>query len=105
MAGAVVGYFLFVWILRQGFYALILPPALMGLGAGLAAKVRSQPFSIGCAIAGLLLALFCEWKGAPFVADDSLGYFVAHLHQLRPVTLIMVALGAYFSYRFSLARR
>jgi hypothetical protein len=33
--GAVAGHFLFLWIARQGFYALALPGALAGLGAAL----------------------------------------------------------------------
>ncbi len=103
--GGLAGYFLFMWIVRQGFYALILPPALLGVGAGLCARERSMPLSVICAVAGVALALFCEWKWAPFSADHSLGYFIAHLHQLRPITLIMVALGGFFAFRLSMPRR
>ncbi len=102
--GGIAGYFLFIWIARQGFYALILPPALLGLGAGWCARQRSVPLAVVCTIGGIALALFCEWKFAPFTADHSLAYFVTHLSQLRPITLIMVALGGFFSYRLSLVR-
>jgi hypothetical protein len=34
-AGGLVGYFGFLWIARQGFYALVLPGGLLGVGASL----------------------------------------------------------------------
>ena len=40
VAGGILGYFAFGWLLGQGFYALMLPGGLLGLGAGLA-KNRS----------------------------------------------------------------
>ena len=103
-AGGCVGYFAFFWIAGQGFYAIMLPPALLGLGAGYFMSARSQPLAIGCAMAGLALGLFTEWKFAPFIADNSLGYFITHLHELRQVTLGLLALGTFLSYRLALGR-
>ena len=40
-AGGVVGYFAFIWIARQGFYALMLPGGLAGLGASFFVRDRS----------------------------------------------------------------
>lgn len=100
--GGAAGYFLFGWLVQQGFYALLLPPAGLGFGAGLLARGRSVPLAIACAVLGLGLALFTEWKFRPFIADAGLGYFLTHVHELKPVTLIFVALGAYFSYRMAL---
>jgi len=34
----------------------------------------------------------------PFLKDKSLAYFLAHVHQLRPLTLIMIGVGAVFAY-------
>src|SRR3954465_12386507 len=102
--GGCVGYFAFFWIARQGFYALVLPAALLGLGAGLCARRRSAPLALLCGVAGLALGLFTEWRFAPFVADTTLAYFVRHLHLLRPLTMFMVALGAFVSYRLALGR-
>jgi hypothetical protein len=104
LIGGCVGYFSFFWISRQGFYALALPGALLGLGAGLCARHRSSLLAIICGIAGLALGLFTEWRFAPFIADKSLSYFFSHLHLLRPLTWIMVALGTFLSYRLALGR-
>jgi hypothetical protein len=100
--GGVVGYFAFFWIARQGFYAIVLPPALLGLCAGLGARRRSIVLASISALAGLALGLFIEWKFAPFVVDGSLRYFVTHLHALRPLTILMIALGTILSYRLAL---
>jgi hypothetical protein len=50
------------------------------------------------------LGLFTEWRYAPFAADGTLTYFLGHLHLLRPLTMIMVALGGFVSYRLALGR-
>jgi hypothetical protein len=102
VAGGCLGYFAFFWIARQGLYALLVPPALLGLGAGLCARGRSPVLAIICGIAGLGLALFTEWRFAPFIADANLSYFITHVHQLRPITMIMLAVGAVLSYRLAL---
>ncbi len=100
--GGYVGYQLFVWILSQGLYAIILPPSLLGLGAGLLARRRLMPLAVLCGLAGLWLGLFVEWKTFPFIADGSWQYFLTHVYQLKPISLIMIALGAFFSYRLAL---
>jgi hypothetical protein len=102
IAGGCLGYFAFVWIAQQGLYALALPPALLGLGAGVCARQRSTALAVICGIAGLALGVFIEWRFAPFVADKSFLYFVTHIHALRPITLIMLALGAFLGFRFAL---
>lgn len=98
MIGAVIGWFVFFWAARQGFYMLALPGGLLGAGAGLLMRRRSLPFALVCAVAALALGLLAEWRLAPFRADASLGYFLAHLHQLQPITLLMVALGAFLGF-------
>jgi hypothetical protein len=76
---------------------------LIGLGVGLAARRRSILLASISAAAGLVLGLFIEWQFAPFVVDGSLRYFVTHLHALRPLTLLMSALGTILSYRLALS--
>jgi len=99
--GGAIGYFAFHWITRQGFYGLVLPGAFLGIGARLCARDGSTPLAIVCAVTSFLLGLFAEWRFAPFVADRSLAYFITHIHQLRPITLIMIAVGAGLSFWLS----
>jgi hypothetical protein len=105
IVGGVVGYYAFFWIASQGFYALILPTALVGIVAGFCSSERSESLAALCAVAGLALGLFIEWKFAPFKADGSLSYFIKHIHELTPVTLIMLAVGTFLGFRFALGTR
>jgi hypothetical protein len=57
-----------------------------------------------CGVLALGAALFSEWSFAPFIADKSLGYFIDHVHQLRPLTLLMVVAGAGFGYWLALGK-
>jgi hypothetical protein len=98
VAGGVLGYYTFVWIVHQGFYGLMIPGALLGLGCGLLSQHHSAIRGLVCAAAAVGLGLFSEWKTFPFIADSSFGYFMNHVHELKPLTLIMTALGACFAY-------
>lgn len=104
VVGGVAGFFLFQWLVRQGFYGLAIPGAVMGLACGYLSRVHSPVLAAACGIGATLLLPFAEWKLFPFVADDSFGYFLTHLHQLKPLTLIMLALGIVFAAWFGLGR-
>jgi hypothetical protein len=90
--GGIVGYCAFCWILKQGFYGLILPGGLLGIGAGWT-RNKSLPLAVVCGIAALALGIFAEWSTAPWKKDDSFGYFLKHLLDLQPITLLMMAAG------------
>ena len=102
--GGVVGYFGFSWALQQGFYALMLPGGLIGLGGGLLVKDRSVARAVICGVFGAGLGLFSQWLHFPFSADPGLGYFLTHIHQLRPITLLMLAAGTAFAAWLSLGK-
>ncbi len=104
IAGGVVGYFGFLWIASQGFYALVLPGALLGVGASMG-RNKSTVVSMICGILALALGLFAEWRFAPFIKDNSLGYFLSHTHQLKPITWIMIAAGAAIGFWMPFSRR
>jgi hypothetical protein len=95
--GGLLGYVLFSWLAGQGLYGLALPGGLLGLGAGVF-KTRSKMVPIVCGLSALALGLFTEWRYEPFVADGSLRYFVLHVHQLQPITLLMVAAGTLIGF-------
>lgn len=93
--GGVLGYLAFGWLAAQGFYALALPGVLLGLGAGVLARKRSIPLAVACGLLALALGVFAQWKHFPFIKDDSLAYFLTHLADLRPLTLILIGLGGF----------
>src|SRR5438045_782112 len=98
IVGGAVGFFVFQWLARRGYYGMMIPGAAVGLGAGLAARTRSVPLGILCALAAIGLSLVAEWTVFPFIKDKSLSFFLTHVHQLRPMTMIMMGLGAVFAY-------
>ena len=96
--GGAIGFFVFRLLAKNGLYGMIIPGALLGLGAGLAARSRSQTLGILCAIAAVVLSVIAEWSEFPFVKDASLSYFVTHVHTLPAVKLIMMAIGVGLAY-------
>ena len=104
IVGGALGYYAFFWIAKQGFYALILPGGLLGLGAGIV-KNRSWLIAVVCGLLAIALGLFTEWQYAPFVKDESLGYFLAHVADLKPVTLLMIAVGGFLGFWLPFERR
>jgi hypothetical protein len=99
-AGGFLGYCAFFWMARQGFYALVLPGAALGLGCGLLARGKSYGLAIVCGVLALLLGLVTEWRFAPFAADGSLPFFLAHLGDLRPFTLMAIVAGGIAAFWF-----
>jgi hypothetical protein len=104
LAGAVVGHLLLLWIASQGFYALVLPGGLAGLAAGIG-RASSCAAALACGAIGLVAGLFTEWRFAPFAADPEIGYFLTHLHQLRPLTQALIAVGTAIAVWVPLRRR
>jgi hypothetical protein len=96
--GGAIGFFVFQWLARRGLYGMMIPGAAIGLGASLAARGRCMRLGIVCGVAAVALSLVAEWTVFPFIKDKSLAYFLAHVHQLRPMTLIMIGVGAVFAY-------
>jgi hypothetical protein len=104
LAGGVLGYFAFFWMARQGFYALVLPGAALGLGCGFFSRGKSWGLGIVCGIFGVMLAVIAEWQRAPFIADDSFRYFLIHVGALKPFTLVSIGLSGLLAYWFGRGR-
>ncbi len=102
--GGALGFWAFSWILEQGFYGLVLPGGLLGLGAGIV-KNRSVLIAVMCGLLALGLGLFTEWHFFPFVKDDSLRYFLSHIADLKPITLVMIAVGGLLGFWIPFERR
>jgi hypothetical protein len=84
----------------------MLPGALLGISAGLAARGQSQVLGVLCAVAALVLGVYAEWSVAPFKEDGTLLYFVTHLHQMDRAgfKLLILALGALCGWWFGRGR-
>ena len=102
--GAVLGYIAFRLLIQQRIYAMVLPGALVGIGCGLAMQREFKPLGIVSGVIALVLGLFLEWRFLPFIVDKSLGYFLTHLHQVKPFDLLMIALGTMAAYWFGVGR-
>jgi hypothetical protein len=98
IVGGAIGFFVFQWLAKEGMYGMMIPGAATGLGAGLAAGRRSMALGVLCALAAIGLSIFAEWAAHPFLQDKSFAFFVAHLHELRSMTWIMIGLGVAFAY-------
>jgi len=99
-----VGYLAFAYLAARGFYALVLPGGLLGLSAGIP-RSRSIAVPILCGVLAIAAGLVTEYRFAPFVADSSLSYFLAHVGTLQPVTLVLIALGGLIGFWVPLRRR
>src|SRR5262245_45011574 len=87
--GGIIGHIAFLRLTHYGYYGLILPSGLAGLGAGIF-KSRSMVTSISCGILTLGFGIFSEWRYSPFLDDNSFAFFLTHMNQLAPVTLTMI---------------
>lgn len=99
-AGGALGILAFRLVLKQGLYALILPGFSLGLGCFALSRHRSVARGVACGLAAVALGLFTEWSAFPFRKDEGLVFFLAHVHQLNLVTLVMVAFGGILAFLF-----
>ena len=104
VVGAVLGYFLFIAMAGQGFYAIVLPGALAGLGCGAFSGRKSNCLGIVCVIIALIAGVLSEWRMAPFITDQGLRYFLTHLHKLRGFTQFLILLGGFCAFWFGRGR-
>ncbi|WP_165230049.1 hypothetical protein [Aquisphaera insulae] len=96
--GGTVGYYTFRWIVGQGFYALILPGALLGLGCGMLSRHPSTTRGVLCGIAALVLGVLAECSSFRLDGHDDVYYTVTHIFREPPITLIMLGLGGFFAF-------
>src|SRR5262245_12073356 len=64
IVGGIAGYFLFWLLARGGMLGYMIPGALLGLGAGWAARGKSQILGIVCMFLAIGLTLFAAWHVA-----------------------------------------
>jgi hypothetical protein len=92
--GAILGGWLTNLIVSQGLYAIPLVGLTTGFGAVTLARRGGVGIAIVAGLVSLVGAIVTEWKIFPFIVDDSLSYFLQHLHQVIPIHLILIAVAA-----------
>ncbi len=94
--GGVAGFYTFAWLVRHGFYGLVIPGAFLGLGCSLLAKHTSTARGIVCAVAALGLTLFTDWCYT--ITPLSFQEYIIDVKKLGPVTLLMTAAGTFIAF-------
>lgn len=98
LIGAGLAWFPALWIMHKG----VLGAFLIGAAAGILGRCALGRrhgglayFSAGLAFA---LATICHWHLAPFVPDESLGYFIRHMSDLGWKTWVDLIFGSCLAY-------
>ena len=92
VVGGGIGFFITGWLARQNLYSVLIPGALVGMGT-LIGRFNNAVFPLIVSLLAVALVYYTEWSYFPFSKDQSLSYFVNHLHSLRPLTHIMAGIG------------
>jgi len=103
IVGGILGYVLFRVLYRSGFYGIMLPGVLIGTGAGLAARSRSQALGIVCIVLAVAATLLTDWH-VRFSQHNTFPFFLSKLHTLGTVPLVMMALGVAGAWWFGQGR-
>jgi hypothetical protein len=103
IGGAALGYVLVSLLFHRGLYGIMLPGVLIGMGAGFAARSRSQVLGIVCAVLAVGATLFTDWH-VRFSVNNTFPFFLSHLHTLGAVPLVMMVLGVIAAYWFGQGR-
>ena len=98
--GAVLGGYLFLLALDQGYYMLALPGALIGIGCGLMSRRTSIVLGVFCMLLAAGVTLYLEWCRF----DETFGEFISTLDALPQTTFVMYGLGVLFAGWFGYGR-
>ena len=104
LLGAAIGGFVFFVLHDRGWYGLMIPGALTGLGFGLCSKRSFFSAGLFCAMIGLVVMLWCEWQILPKFKDKEFAEFLRVVPRLDSGTKIMLAAGTIFAFWFGKGR-
>jgi hypothetical protein len=101
VVGGFLGYVLVVALWKQGFYTVVLPGALAGLGCGLCSWTNSTIRGILCALEAAAFGLVTEWLVMYGPHEPSLENFIGFINQFNRepwVTDLMLGLGVFLAF-------
>jgi hypothetical protein len=87
--GGAAGFYLYRWLLNQGYVGLMIPGAFLGLGCSLLARHPSLIRGLFCGFAGLFLTLFTFWQNMPPPLDP----FMEFLKKVNDISTPMKVMG------------
>ncbi len=102
--GAALGYAVFWGLAKLNIAAIIVPGALTGAIASRMSGRQSVEVGVIAAVVGAIATILSEWSLFPFVKDGSLTFFIGHLHELRPATLLLGAAGIFCAFYYGRGR-
>src|SRR5262245_24048712 len=96
-AGGVAGHFVFFLLAAHGLYGLAIPGGFVGLGAGIL-KNRSLSVAVISAALALAAGVVTQYRFMPLALTGGFAQFLGHLFELPPLTLFMLAVGAFAGF-------
>ncbi len=110
--GAAIGILVYWFLLRNNVQAPILVPGVTGVVAGLAGAKRDVKMGLITAVIAIPATILPDAIWLPFTMDESIGYFLPHLHKLNPIRigpislpmLLVYAIGIGLAFWFGMGR-
>jgi predicted transporter len=102
--GGVLGYFVFDWALTQGYYALVLPGSLVGIGCGLASRRKLLAMGVLSAIGAFAVGALADWNSLANPSPTVLEHLGTLLQPNRRMPAILIFAGVAISFYFGIGR-
>ena len=96
--GGGAGWFVYFWLLNQGYDGLMIPGALVGAGFSMLSRRSAWSFGLACAVMGLGLMLACEWQSLVKYHDGPFLDFLTNIHKLNMLNKIMLGAGTLIAF-------
>jgi hypothetical protein len=94
--GGVLGFYVYRWILNQGFIGGMIPGAFLGLGCSLLARHPSIARGVVCGVAGLILGLFTDWYTT--ITQQTFREYLLDIKSINQVILLTIAIGTFIAF-------
>jgi hypothetical protein len=94
--GGVAGFYVYRWVLNQGFIGGMIPGAFLGLGCSLLARHPSLARGIVCGVAGLLLGFFTDWYTT--ITQQTFWEYLLDMKSINQVILLTIAIGTFIAF-------
>jgi hypothetical protein len=94
--GGVAGFYVYRWILNQGFIGGMIPGAFLGLGCSLLARHPSIPRGVVCGVAGLVLGFFTDWYTT--ITKQTFWEYLLDMKSINQVILLTIAIGTLIAF-------